>query len=157
MAMICNIEGCGRPVENHELGLCATHARQARKGNNPSQAKPRKKIRQYSDKKLEQINQYTRDKKEFFKNPENRICKVCGEGGADSIHHAKGKVGYADDWAAMNDIPLLLDQRFWIPIHSFRVNPKLGCTCHQWVEEHPEKAKELGLSQNRLSNEEEDE
>jgi hypothetical protein len=25
------------------------------------------------------------------------------------------------------------------------INPRLGCSCHAWVEQHPAKAKELGL------------
>jgi len=50
---------------------------------------------------------------------------------ATEVHHKAGRV---ED--------LLLDMRYWLPAcHS----------CHSWIEMHPEEAKEMGLSTDRLN------
>jgi hypothetical protein len=61
------------------------------------------------------------------KNPE---CEICGSP-ATQIHHKAGRIG-----------DLLTDTKYF-----------LGCcfTCHEWIEHHPEKAKEFGYSINRLT------
>ena len=35
---------------------------------------------------------------------------------ATDIHHMQGREGYADEWARENEMPLLLDERFWLPV-----------------------------------------
>ncbi len=151
--MICKVDACDRPAENKEKGLCATHSRRERKTQSLDSKEKLipKGIKLVSDKKRQELNDYRTSKKEFFSHPENLICKVCGEGSADSIHHGKGRVGYADDEARMNGITLLLDQRFWVPIHSFRINKEFGVSCHAWVETHPEFARSIGVTKSRLS------
>lgn len=147
--MFCKIEGCNKIVENRDLGLCSSHARQARKGS-PEKKKPNF-IKQISSKKIKEINEYTKLQKEYFKDPKNRICKVCKKGGADSIHHSKGKVGFADNEARLKGITLLNDVRFWVPIHSFQINHEYGTTCHRYIEDHPEFARKIGVTSSRLS------
>lgn len=150
--MFCKIDGCGRPAENRERGLCGTHLRAERK-NQTLETKETKfdKIKSMSSKKMKEVSEYSNAKNEFFKDPKNRICKVCGGGGADSIHHAKGKVGFADNESRLKGITLLLDERYWVPIHSFKVNPEFGVSCHRYIEDRPEFAREIGVTQSRLS------
>ena len=126
---LCKEPGCDRPVENPEIGLCSTHSRLARK-NQSKELKPRAKIKPLSDKKMAQVNEYTRRKKEFFKKPENKFCRVCGQPTASEIHHKYGKTSYYDDWARENGITLLNDVRFFIPVcPSWMINEEYGTSC----------------------------
>src|SRR5687768_15372187 len=43
-------------------------------------------------------------------------CAVFPDRPATQVHHMQGRVGYADEWARENNIPLLLDERFWLPV-----------------------------------------
>jgi len=47
------------------------------------------------------------------------------------VHHKAGRL-----------FGLLLDQRYWLPACWY---------CHNWIEMHPEQAKEMGLSTDRLN------
>lgn len=53
------------------------------------------------------------------------------------IHHRAKRQGYADDWARENNIPLLIDPRFFLAVSR---------EGHQWIELHPKEAKALGYS-----------
>lgn len=61
------------------------------------------------------------------------------------IHHRAGRSvnTYADDWARIHDIPLLIDPRFF-----------LACTRagHEYIEKHPEEAISKNWSVSRLKN-----
>lgn len=151
--IVCIVDDCDNPVENRDNGLCATHNKLSRK--KVSQPKKKKRIRLASKKHVKDITEYVARKKEFFKKPKNNICCVCGQKGVDSIHHTKGKVGYADEWARENGISLLNDTRFWAPIHSFVSNPRLGEPCHRYIETHDEFAREIGLKLTRSVHEKE--
>ncbi len=76
---------------------------------------------------------YIVENKIFLK--ENPICQAnikdtCTKT-ATQVHHKKGRIA-----------KLLLDKKYWLP----------GCDpCHKWIELHPIEAKELGLSDYRLS------
>lgn len=83
---------------------------------------------------------YTVKRLEFLGKKENHICPINKTQTTD-VHHRAGRVGFADEWAIVNNIPLLLDTRFWIA---------LSREAHQYVETHPEWAKENGYSLNRL-------
>lgn len=71
---------------------------------------------------------------------EGRICECCWEEDAEQVHHAKGRKGYADEWARDRRILLLHDERFW---------KALCAVCHDQVERHPKYAKERGLTLTR--------
>lgn len=73
-----------------------------------------------------------------------KMC-VCGKEPCTDVHHAKGKQGYADDYARLNDLPLLLDERFWVPV---------GRECHVKIETNPAWAKKMGYSLSRLEKKE---
>ena len=64
---------------------------------------------------------------------------------ADQVHHAKGKQGYADAWARLNDVPLLIDVRFFIPVCM---------QGHRIIEDNPAMAYEKGYSLSRLEKKE---
>lgn len=93
--------------------------------------KPPKKIKKISDKHLETLKEYRVIRDDFMKkNPE---CMAKLEGCtkvATDCHHSKGKVG-----------SLYTDVRYF----------KALCRkCHEYLETHPNEAKELGFSLNRL-------
>ncbi len=149
MYVTCIVEDCDNPVENRDLGLCASCNKKRRQSEKKSKPKRRKKLKLQSAKHSAEISKYVAIKKEFFSDPKNCRCAVCGLTGADSIHHTKGKTGYADDWARDRGISLLNDTRFWAPIHSFVSNSRLGMPCHQYIETHDEFAREIGLKLER--------
>jgi hypothetical protein len=106
-------------------------------------SKPRKPIPKVSKKRAVENAKYTVKKIIFMSKPENKICPVTGQPTTD-IHHKAGRVGFADSWARINNIPLLLDERFWLAVSR---------EGHRQIEEQPEWAKENGYSLKRLSNE----
>lgn len=83
---------------------------------------------------------YSRERKAFLALPENRVCKITGLP-TNEVHHAKGRRGYADQWAKDNDVPLLLDKRFWKAVHH---------DAHEVIEKNPKWAKKHGYSYDRL-------
>jgi hypothetical protein len=97
-----------------------------------SKAKPRSPINKVSKKQAVLNSKYSVDRIQFLSKPENKICCVEGCGKvADTVEHQKGRKGFADDYARENNIPLILDQRFWLPCcleHNleFENNPELS-------------------------------
>lgn len=102
-----------------------------------------KPIRKISKKQAVLNAQYLVANKEFLSKAENQICPVTKQK-ATEVHHKKGRVGYADEWARENNIPLSLDVRFFLAVS------RKG---HRQIEENPEWAKEMGYSLSRLTNE----
>lgn len=102
------------------------------------QGKPIKKV---SAKLAYYLTRYTPIKAEFLK--KNRKCVVYPERKSVDVHHAKGRsyLTFEDQWAKDNDIPLLLDARFFIAVSR---------DGHNWIEANPDAAKEKGWSLNRL-------
>ncbi|MND76070.1 hypothetical protein D3C80_677070 [compost metagenome] len=100
------------------------------------QQKPKKlskPIRQVSKKRSVENREYGKRRKEFL--TDHKRCEAnltgCTKHATD-VHH---KAGRGDNF---------LKVETWIAV--------CRC-CHIWIEEHPEKAKELNLSQSRLTNE----
>lgn len=129
MNLICTIDGCGHLSENRDIGLCATHAREARKKAAPKAKPARKRISKQSD--PARHNTYMAVRTLYLAQFPN--CAVCEEDGvttkAEDIHHKKGRLG-----------DLLLDPRFFIGVCR---------THHQWIEENPVDAIEAGYSLSR--------
>ena len=84
-------------------------------------------------------NEYKKLRFKFLSKPENRFCKaripgVCMgtrvQGIELTIHHKRGRGKY------------LLDVKTWLPC---------CLACHEFIETNPEIAKDLGLSENRLT------
>lgn len=97
--------------------------------------KPKAKIKNVSDKQIERLAKYRKVRDEFMKL--HPMCQARLAGctiKATDLHHAKGKIG-----------DLLTDKRYF----------KALCRkCHSYIETHPDWAKEMGYSLNRLENHE---
>jgi hypothetical protein len=97
-------------------------------------------VKAVSTKQKKLLAKYHRIRLAFLNRPENKVCPVTKQPTTE-VHHKQGRVGYADEFARDNDIPLLLDERFFLGVSR---------SGHRWIEEHPEQAKERGWSVNRL-------
>lgn len=102
--------------------------------------KIKKPIKKVTDKQKILNAKYSVLRIEFLGKPENKICPITKRGTTD-VHHKMGRIGFADQWARENNIPLLIDTRFWV---------SLSREGHKYVEENPVWAKENGYSLSRL-------
>lgn len=117
-----------------------TYRTQINADKSPKEVRPRKPLPKVSKKRAVENAKYTVKRLEFLGKPENRICPVTGQETTD-IHHKMGRIGFADQWARINNITLLLDTRFWLAVSR---------DGHRQIEENPSWAKEMGYSLNRL-------
>jgi hypothetical protein len=105
---------CGNPhVENKDTGLCATCGaleRKAARLKMPADSEPIKRV---SDNQSKLLAKYNAKRKSWIR---GKKCAVFPSQNATQVHHMLGRVGYADEWARENDVPLLLDERFWLPV-----------------------------------------
>lgn len=93
-------------------------------------AKKPVKIKPISDKRRKQLREYEKEKKEYFEL--HTQCEFPGcEKTEITLHHMAGRIG-----------DKLTDQRYF---------KALCWEHHRWIEEHPEAARRLGLSQSRLN------
>lgn len=102
--------------------------------------KKRTAVKKISEKRSKLNPQYSKIRKDFLDQPENKFCKIKGSQCthiANTIEHRKGRRGYADDWARENGIPLLIDIRFFLASCS---------NCNQELERNPELSKLFQLS-----------
>lgn len=128
-------------VYNQNKGLCDTCFYEWRKNTENGKIHAAKsKINPKSKKRIDIEKEYSKIRKEFLCRKENLICPVTGHA-ASEIHHKMGRMGYADDWAVENNIPLLIDERFFLAVS------RKG---HRKIEENPKWAKENGYSLNRF-------
>ncbi|MDR4892241.1 MULTISPECIES: hypothetical protein [unclassified Chryseobacterium] len=116
------------------------HRNRVNSEKKPKELKIRKPLPKVSKKRAVENAKYTVNRLEFLGKPENRICPVTGQETTD-IHHKMGRVGFADQWARINNVPLLLDIRFWLAVSR---------DGHNKIEMNPEWAKEMEYSLNRL-------
>ena len=99
----------------------------------PSNKRP---IKPKSDKKDVLDVLYSKMRKEFLNEPENSTCRAKLPGCMGqfkenlTVHHTKGRGLY------------YLDKTTWIP---------LCLSCHECVETHPQEAREMNLSQSKLT------
>ena len=110
--------------------------------NKEKPLKPLKSINKVSKKQTVLNAKYTVLRIEYLGKQENKICPITGNE-ATTVHHKKGRLGYADEFARLNDIPLLLDIRFWIA---------LSMDGHDYVERNPQWAKDKGYTLSRIEN-----
>lgn len=109
---------------------------------------PKKKKKHYvipkkSAKKAAADIEYYKIRAEFLNNLKSKICPVFPAKLVTDIHHKKGRIGFADEWAKENNIPLLIDTRFFLAVS------RKG---HEQIENNPIWAKENGFSLDRLTN-----
>lgn len=136
MYNLCSIPDCGKPVENRDTGLCASHSRLQRKQLQDKPIKQPTPIKPISDAKLPLTLEYHRIKDEWLK---GKTCALKHEvsdikcWGRIKPHHKKGRLG--DN---------LLDTETWLPVCQNH---------HSYIERHPTESYEKGWSELRLSNE----
>ena len=106
----------------------------------PKEVKTRKAIPKRSQKRIAEDKIYALEKAKFMIKPENQKCPITGRQTKD-VHHKMGRIGFADEWARLNNIPLLLDTRFWLAVSR---------EGHRKIEENPEWAKENNYSLKRI-------
>ncbi len=126
---------CGNISENKDTGECASCGAARRKAERRV-IKPKTPIKKVSEKRKVQLHEFVpiRDKY-LFDHPD---CEYHGKGCASQVvHHAAGRVGYADDYAREHDIPALIDVRY------FRA---LCHAAHDWATETSKEAIECGIS-----------
>lgn len=130
---------CGNVVENKDTGLCASCAALHRKAER-IKLKEKKPIKKVSDKLADRLKQYVIIKAKWLP---GKMCCVFPDKVAIEPHHSAGRShnGYYDEWAEQNDIPLLLDVRWWKPVSR---------EGHEKIENNPEWAKANGYSESRI-------
>lgn len=100
--------------------------------------KPRKPINKISQKQKIINAKYTVLRIEYLSKPENKICFIDGcNRNSTTIEHTMGRIGFADDWARENNIPLTIDVRYFA-----------GCCLEHnlELENNPELSKQYQLS-----------
>lgn len=129
----------------HELAKAEKAQAKAEKKRNSLIAKskaisqqPRKKISKQSAKMKDALMEYNEARKAWLP---GKMCVVFPKAIATTVHHAKGRIGYADQFARDSGITLLMDQRYWVPA---------SLDGHRYIEEHPAEAKEREWSFSRL-------
>lgn len=100
---------------------------------NLKQKTPIRKVSVKQD-KLNKI--YSKLRIEFLSLPENQICPITKQQTTD-VHHMMKRIGFADDWARENNIPLIIDVRFFLAVSR---------EGHDKIENNPEWAYENGFS-----------
>lgn len=112
-----------------------------KKNQKPPTNKKHYIIPKISKKQKKALTEYFKVRAEFLNSLTNYSCPVYPEKSVSDVHHMKGKEGYADDWARENNIPLLIDTRYFLAVS------RMG---HGYIELHPIWAKENGYSYDRL-------
>lgn len=136
----CKRKGCNRTFKqfNSLQSHCSYLCKQLDK---PVKYKKQKPIKKIGAKHQKLLSQYTKIRRTFLSQPENQYCPVTGLK-VTEIHHMMGKVGFADDWAREFNVPLLIDERYFLAVH------RLG---HNKIESEPAWAKKMGYSVQRTN------
>jgi hypothetical protein len=128
MPKTCKHENCKYNVFGG--GYCRMH-QSYRTDKKPTKIKQTGRIRPISGKQRIKNQDYSKLREVFLKGHPLCEAKLCNcEKIATDVHHKKGRGVY------------LLAIETWLAICR---------TCHQWVEEHPDEAKQKGLSDSRLN------
>ena len=100
-----------------------------------------KPVASASPKLMAYLKRYAPIRDGFLK--KNKRCAVYPEKKSTQVHHKEGRsyLTFHDQWAKDNDIPRLLDVRFFLAVSQ---------DGHNWIEANPNAAKEKGWSLNRL-------
>lgn len=109
--------------------------------------KPKKKptpIKPVSSKMAKALDIYGKQKQVYIKeNPEceAHFCNCATPSAELTIHHKMGRIGYASEEKRLLDIPLLLDNDYFMAACG---------SAHRWIEENVAQAKEWGYSLDRI-------
>lgn len=145
-------EGCENLTEGN-TDYCGKHNRLIRKMDTKAKDKfekqqqtredqkaGKKSIPQISEKMQKRLDAYYPKAKKF---KEGKRCAVLGNLVATEVHHMRGRDinTFYDDWAREHDLPLLLDERFWLAVSH---------EGHRKITENPQWAIKMGYSYERL-------
>lgn len=118
-------------------GLCASCAHSLRKAMRMNAPKEKAPLPRISESMSKSLTTYSAIKAKWIKG-KKCAAKFPHECIGDlTVQHMSGKIGYADEWARENEVPLLLDVRFWMP---------LCLNAHIYVNEHPKWSCENGYA-----------
>lgn len=124
-----------KPPKWKQQGRACNHATcEPDKCRRPAEkSKPRKPIAQVSKPQAKRLRTYSALRKHFLEQHPNCQAKLDGcTGQATDIHHSKGRIG--------------------IDLLNIGTFIALCRNCHNYLETHPAIAKEMGLSESRLIN-----
>jgi len=108
----CNVCGKEFKLSRTTDRYCTSECMHSDKKEKP--LKPFKSINKVSKKQSILNAKYTVLRIEFLGHPDNQFCFIEGcNKKADTIEHTRGRKGYFDDWARENNIPLIIDVRFF--------------------------------------------
>lgn len=145
-AKVCRLPSCENEfqpflsTEKYCSALCAIEAQKA--SEKPPKKRPRiQRIKPISKKRQSMLLKYDVARAEFLGKPENKRCPVTKQR-ATEIHHKRGRTGYADEWARENNVPLLIDKRFFLAVSR---------DGHRKIEDNPEWAYENEYSLTRTN------
>lgn len=133
---------CGNPTEGR-TGKCASCNRLDRKAASVEPSDNGKPINQFSKKRAKIEQRYIARLRVWKRGKKCAASFAHDCSGGITCHHMMGRGEQPhDEWAAENDIPLTLDERFWLPV---------CLTAHRYIEEHPKFAHEHGYRYLRLA------
>jgi hypothetical protein len=103
---------CGNRCEGRtdHCASCNALDRKASRAKLPKDAAP---IAKMSQKQSREIAKYAVEAKKFLR---GKRCAHFKDRPATQVHHMQGRIGYADEWARENEVTLLHDKRFWLPV-----------------------------------------
>lgn len=101
-----------------QTGYCS--AEHFYRNKKPKAKKPGKKIKPVSDKRAARLKEYYAKRDLYLAEPENKFCACGCKAQADTVEHTRGREHdvFWDDYARENNLPLLLDHRWWKPFNS---------------------------------------
>jgi len=111
--MIC--KDCGSDkIENRDQQLCASCNKIWRKTRQVAPQEPAPPIKKRSDIMTKMMAIYRPKAAKFLV---GKRCAVFPDQKATQVHHmyTRSIDDFADEWAVNNNIPYLLDERFWLP------------------------------------------
>jgi hypothetical protein len=107
----------GSKIENQETGRCASCNKIYRKTRQVKAFEPAPPIKKRSDIMTRMMAIYRPKAAKFLV---GKKCAVFPEQKATEVHHmyTRSIDDFADEWAVNNNMPYLLDDRFWLPVSS---------------------------------------
>jgi hypothetical protein len=103
---------CGKRCEGN-TDQCASCNALERKAGRLAMPKDKDPVKKVSENQSKLLAKYNAKRKAWIR---GKTCAVYKGLPAEDVHHMQGRTGYADEWAREREIPLLLDERFWLPV-----------------------------------------
>jgi hypothetical protein len=133
---------CGSDkIENRDLQLCESCNKLYRKTRQVKAFEPAPAIKKRSDVMAKMMAIYRPKAAKFLV---GKMCAVNPKAKATQVHHMCGRSinDFADEWARENNLPYLLDERFWLPVSD---------EAHDQITENSAWAWQMGYSFKRVA------